>query len=119
MSDSAGSGASTHQASGSSISPPNSSCQPVSASTGKSTRQRRVSQVPAAMHTAPANAAAMPTGSNTVCGDSSSTAMPAMPATAAHSVSRAGTRPSTPHASAITSSGCTAPSTAASPPGSR
>ncbi|MEQ4939314.1 hypothetical protein ABN098_20980, partial [Proteus terrae] len=62
-------------ATGASTTPPIASCQPVNATIGKESAQRRESQVPSAILIAPRNAAPIPSGSRTVCGDSSSMAI--------------------------------------------
>jgi len=99
--------------------PPASNCQPVNASTGKSDRQRRDQNVPAAMHSVPTSAAATPTMSQRAPGDNSSAAMPSTPKAPAASASAGGRRWSSAQVRPITTSGPTAPTTAATPPGNR
>ncbi|MNV81402.1 hypothetical protein D3C71_1750680 [compost metagenome] len=99
--------------------PPASSCQPVNASTGRSDRQRRDQNVPAAMHTVPTSAAATPTMSHRAPGDSSSAAMPSTPRAPAANAKPGGRRWSSAQTSPITTSGPMAPTTAATPPGKR
>ena len=82
-------------------------------------RLRRESQVPSAILIAPRNAAPIPSGSRTVCGDSSSMAIPSIPAMAENTANQGERCRSTHQARSITSSGWIAPITAASPPGKR
>ncbi len=96
------------------------SCHPVTVSIETPGRpQRLVSTSPSAMETAPARPARTPTGSRWAAEVSTARATPAAPINPAITV-RVETRSrssSTP--SPATSTGCTAPRTAAMPPGSR
>ena len=114
-----GSGGSIQNANGKSKSPPAVSCQAVKVSSDTGGRHFRLRTVPAAMDSAPPRPAAMPTGSRPASGPNTSSATPPIPPTAARTEdSRMGVRKKR-YARKITIRGWTAPTVAATPPGSR
>ncbi|KHD74510.1 hypothetical protein MB27_28230 [Actinoplanes utahensis] len=96
------------------------SCQPVTVSIETPGRpQRLVRTRPTAMDAAPARPAAMPAGSRRAAAVSTARATPRAPIRPASTVREETRSPSHSTLSPATSNGCTAPSTAAIPPGSR
>ena len=109
----------SHSASGTSNSPPAVSCHAVKVSSDTGGCQRRVRTVPNAIDTAPAIPAATPIPSSRAAGDRTSSATPPAPASAATTEGRRSRAPSISDDSSTTTSGCTAPTVAATPPGRR
>src|SRR4051794_7007841 len=93
--------------------------QPVAASRLGGAGKRLVNTTPSENDTLAATAARTPTASGSAPGRSTTSATPTTATQATATSSGRGRRPESSHVNAATSSGCTPPAAAATPPGKR